>query len=136
MRAAAADQVEPAINKYLVAVLAWAVPGGGHLLLRRRQKGVTFLIVLTLMFATGLWLEGRIFPLAFDLSQPLVGLAAVADLGIGIPYFIAKFMGQGARPIPTGIPAGAGGDTGPTAAQHRRSRSFRRTIGWSAVGAG
>src|SRR5262245_3297033 len=85
MRAAAADQVEPAINKYLVAVLAWAVPGGGHLLLRRRQKGVTFLIALSLMFATGLWLEGRIFPLAFDLTQPLVGLAAIADLGIGIP---------------------------------------------------
>ena len=96
MRAAAADQVDPAINKYLVAAVAWAVPGGGHLLLRRRQKGVTFLITLTLMFAMGLWLEGRIFPLGFDLSQPLVGLAAIADLGIGLPYFIAKFMGHGA----------------------------------------
>ena len=31
-----------------------------------------------------------------DLSQPLVGLAAIADLGIGLPYFIAKFMGHGA----------------------------------------
>jgi uncharacterized protein DUF6677 len=96
MRAAAADQVEPATNKFLVAAVAWAVPGGGHLLLRRRQKGAIFLVALTLMFATGLWLEGRIFPLGFDLSQPLVGLAAVADLGIGIPYFVAKFMGQGA----------------------------------------
>ena len=96
MRAAAADQVEPATNKFLVAAVAWAVPGGGHLLLRRRQKGVIFLVALTLMFATGLWLEGRIFPLGFDLSQPLVGLAAVADLGIGIPYFVAKFMGHGA----------------------------------------
>jgi hypothetical protein len=96
MRAAAADQVEPAINKYLVAVLAWAVPGGGHLLLRRHQKGLTFLVALTLMFATGLWLEGRIFPLGFDVTQPLVGLAAIADLGVGIPYFIAKFMGHGA----------------------------------------
>ena len=96
MRAAAADQVEPALNKYLVAVLAWAVPGAGHLLLRRGRKGVIFFVTLTLMFATGLWLEGRIFPLGFDVSQPLVGLAAVADLGIGIPYFVAKFMGQGA----------------------------------------
>jgi hypothetical protein len=99
MRAAAADQVEPAINKFLVAAVAWAVPGGGHLLLRRRQKGVIFLVVLTLMFATGLWLEGRIFPLGFDLTQPLVGLAAVADLGIGIPYFVAKFMGHGAGQV-------------------------------------
>jgi len=96
MRAAAVDQVEPAINKFLVVAVAWAVPGGGHLLLRRVQKGVTFLVALTLMFATGLWLEGRIFPLGFDLSQPLVGLAAVADLGIGLPYFVAKLIGQGA----------------------------------------
>ena len=95
MRAAAADQVEPATNKYLIAVLAWAIPGAGHLLLRRPQKGLTFLIALTLMFAAGLWLEGRIFPLGFDLSQPLVGLAAIADLGIGAPYFIAKFLGHG-----------------------------------------
>jgi hypothetical protein len=95
MRAAAADQVEPAANKYLIAALAWAIPGAGHLVLRRRQKGLTFLVVLTMMFATGLWLEGRIFPLGFDLYQPLVGLAAIADLGIGLPYFIATFMGQG-----------------------------------------
>jgi hypothetical protein len=96
MRAAAADQVEPAANKYLIAALAWAIPGAGHLVLRRRQKGLTFLIALTLMFAAGLWLEGRIFPLDFDLYQPLVGLAAIADIGIGLPYFVAKFMGHGA----------------------------------------
>lgn len=99
MRADAADRVEPATNKYLIAVLAWAIPGAGHLLLGRRQKGVTFLITLTLMFATGLWLKGRIFPLGFDLTQPLVGLAAIADLGIGIPYFVAKFMGHGAGQV-------------------------------------
>ncbi len=96
MRAAAADRVEPVTNKYLIAALAWAIPGAGHLLMRRRQKGLTFLIALTAMFATGLWLEGRIFPLGFDLTQPLVGLAAVADLGIGIPYFVAKLLGHGA----------------------------------------
>jgi hypothetical protein len=96
MRAAAADQVEPATNKVLIAALAWAIPGAGHILLRRRQKGFVFLITLTLMFATGLWLQGRIFPLTFDLAQPLVGLAAIADLGIGAPYFIAKFLGHGA----------------------------------------
>jgi hypothetical protein len=80
MRADAADRVEPATNKYLIAALAWAIPGAGHLLLGRRQKGIIFLIALTLMFATGLWLEGRIFPLG----------------GIGLPYFVAKFTGYGA----------------------------------------
>lgn len=45
------------------------------------------------MFALGLFLEGRIFPVEF--SQPLVALAAIADLGIGIPYFVARAMGYG-----------------------------------------
>jgi hypothetical protein len=73
---------------------AWAVPGAGHLLLGRQAKGLIFLITLPLMFACGLWLEGRLFP--FELSQPLVALAAFADIGIGIPYFIAKAMNAGA----------------------------------------
>ena len=47
------------------------------------------------MFATGLALQGRLFP--FQLQQPLVALAAVADLGIGVLYFIAKALGLGRR---------------------------------------
>jgi hypothetical protein len=46
------------------------------------------------MFAIGIALEGRLFP--FEPSQPLVALAAVADVGIGIPYFIARSLGYGA----------------------------------------
>jgi hypothetical protein len=49
------------------------------------------------MFAFGLWLEGRLFP--FQVSYPLVALAAIADLGIGLPYFIAKAMGVGAGQV-------------------------------------
>src|SRR5687768_3306524 len=81
-------------NSYLICAAAWAVPGAGHLWLGRGQKGVVFLVTLTLMFATGLWLEGRLFP--FEPSQPLVALAAFADLGIGVPYFIARAIGAGA----------------------------------------
>jgi hypothetical protein len=64
------------------------------MLLGRRSKGIVLFITLTLMFATGLWLEGRLFP--FDVSQPLVALAAIADLGIGAPYFVARAIGAGA----------------------------------------
>jgi len=69
------------------------VPGLGHLWLGRR-KGLVFLFILPAMFALGLFLEGRIFPV--DFSQPLVGLAAVANMGIGLPYIIARMMGYGA----------------------------------------
>jgi hypothetical protein len=77
----------------LLCLAAWAVPGAGHLWLGRRSKGLIFLVALPLMFALGLALKGRLFP--FDLSEWLVALAAVADVGIGVPYFIAKALGYG-----------------------------------------
>ncbi|MCL4811641.1 MAG: hypothetical protein KJ061_04100, partial [Vicinamibacteraceae bacterium] len=77
----------------LLCAVAWAVPGAGHLWLRRQQKGIVFLAVIPLMFALGLLLDGRIFP--FEPSQPLVALAALADLGIGFVYFVAWMLGLG-----------------------------------------
>jgi hypothetical protein len=77
----------------LVCILAWAVPGAAHVWLGRRQKGLVFLVVLAVMFATGLLLQGRIFP--FDLSEPLVALAAFADVGMGVPWILARTLGAG-----------------------------------------
>ena len=77
-----------------VVVVSWLVPGAGHLMQGRRQKGLVFLIAIPVMFAIGLALKGRIFPFMF--SDPLVGLAALAQLGMGVPYFIARAMGLGA----------------------------------------
>jgi hypothetical protein len=94
MRASTADRAASASNPYLICIAAWALPGAGHLWLGRRQKGITFLVVLVLMFASGLWLEGRLFP--FEPKEPLVALAAVADFGIGIPMFVAKAANLGA----------------------------------------
>jgi hypothetical protein len=77
----------------LVCGLAWLIPGAGHFLLGRRQKGIVFLLALPLMFAVGLWLDGRLFPL--DVSDPLVFLGAIANRGIGLPYFAARLMDAG-----------------------------------------
>jgi hypothetical protein len=77
----------------VVCIVSWLVPGAGHLMLGRRQKGLVFLVLLPLMFAIGLWLDGRIFP--FIISDPLVGLGAFASLGMGAPYFIAKALELG-----------------------------------------
>jgi hypothetical protein len=96
VRATAADETQTGALALLV-VAAWAIPGAGHLWLGRRNKGLVFLIALPLMFALGLALRGRLFP--FDLSDPLVCLAAVADLGIGLTYFIASGLGFGAGDV-------------------------------------
>ena len=94
MHVQAAERVRSAQETYLICALAWAIPGAGHVWAGRRQQGLVFLMTLPLMFACGLWLEGRLFP--FELVQPLVALAAFADVGVGVPYFIAKAMGAGA----------------------------------------
>lgn len=83
-------------NHFLVCALSWAVPGAAHLWLGHR-KGLVFLVVLPVMFALGLALEGRIFP--FDVSQPLVALEALADVGVGVPYFVARALGYGAGSV-------------------------------------
>ena len=84
--------VEPG-SLVLLCIVAWLVPGAGHLWLGRRQKGIVFLLALPLMFLTGLWLDGRIFP--FELSEPLVALAAASNVGIGLPWFLARMFEAG-----------------------------------------
>src|SRR6187397_2225877 len=96
-----------------LTVLAWLIPGAGHLLQGRRQKGLIFLVALPLMFTLGLWLEGRLFPL--ELSDPLVFLGALANRGIGAPYIIARFMDAGAGTV--------------TAASYEYGNTFLMTAG-------
>ncbi|HMB82259.1 MAG TPA: DUF6677 family protein [Vicinamibacterales bacterium] len=92
MRATAAEETQSG-TLVLLCLASWAVPGAGHLWLGRRSKGLIFLIALPLMFAIGLGIRGRLFP--FELSDPLVGLAALADLGIGATYVVASALGYG-----------------------------------------
>jgi hypothetical protein len=96
-KSTAAERVRAAAEPgtlVLVCLASWAVPGAGHLWLGRRQKGLVFLVALTTMFVIGLFLDGRIFP--FDWSEPLVALAAIADVGLGVPWVIARMASQGA----------------------------------------
>jgi hypothetical protein len=92
VRASAADETQSGAL-VLLCVASWAIPGIGHLWLGRRQKGLVFLIALPVMFAIGIALHGRLFP--FLLTDPLVGLAALADVGVGVVYFIAKGISYG-----------------------------------------
>ena len=92
MRATTADRAQPAATAYLICAAAWLLPGVGHIWLGRRQKGVTFLIALTYV-RLRLVARRALFP--FQLSEPLVALGALADVGVGLPYFIARATGAG-----------------------------------------
>jgi hypothetical protein len=93
VRATAAEKTQSG-GLVLLCLASWAIPGAGHLWLGRRAKGLIFLVALPLMFALGLAIHGRLFP--FDVSDLLVGLAALADVGIGLTYFVASALGFGA----------------------------------------
>src|SRR5437870_6189772 len=97
----------------LICILAWLIPGAGHLLQGRREKGLVFLIALPLMFAIGLWLDGRLFPLEW--SDPLVFLGAIANRGLGMPFLAAKMMDAGAGVV--------------TAASYEYGNTFLMTAG-------
>jgi hypothetical protein len=77
----------------LLLLASWLVPGSGHLWLGKRVKGLVCLVALTAMFVIGLALQGRLFP--FEASQPLVFLAAAADVAAGLPYLVAWALGWG-----------------------------------------
>jgi hypothetical protein len=81
----------------LLCLASWAIPGAGHLWLGRRAKGLILLVALPLMFALGIAIHGRLFP--FDTSDLLVGLAALANVGIGLTYFVATLLGFGAGDV-------------------------------------
>jgi hypothetical protein len=92
VRATAAEETQSGAL-VLLCLTSWAIPGAGHLWLGRR-KGLVFLVALPLMFAVGLAIRGRLFP--FTPSDPLVALAAMADVAIGVAYFVASALGYGA----------------------------------------
>ena len=72
---------------------AWLVPGLGHVLLGRWIRGVIFTVCIVGMFLLGLGMNGKLYGLEFEI--PLQVFALLANLGTGVLYFIAKYLGLG-----------------------------------------
>ena len=80
-------------NPFATGVLAWLVPGAGHFLVGESRKAAIFLVVLGAMFGIGIAFGGELF--AFNMSEPLVFLAALAQWASGLPRLIAAILGGG-----------------------------------------
>lgn len=89
----------PVANPAAVAIVAWLVPGAGHLMVGQLRKGLIFFGVLIGMFVIGLAFEGRLFP--FQMSEPLVFLAAAAEWAIALPRLGAAMFGKGLGDVVT-----------------------------------
>jgi hypothetical protein len=73
--------------------LAWFIPGAGHFVQGQYRKALIFFVVLMSMFGIGLAFGGRVFP--FQLSEPLVFLAAAAQWAVVLPRAVAAIGGFG-----------------------------------------
>ena len=90
-RPAAALGARPAAAVPAV-LLAWLVPGAGHLFLRRTGKGLLFLGAIGALFVLGLAMDARLqMYIGFD--DPLAFLRSLAQMALGLPYFAARALG-------------------------------------------
>lgn len=76
-------------------MIAWLVPGAGHLYLGRRAKGLILGACLLALFVLGVSMEARLQSAA-GLEDPLALLRGAAQMALGLPYFVARWLGLGA----------------------------------------
>lgn len=83
------DELSRAIPACL---LAWLVPGAGHLYLGRRGKGLIFLGAIGALFLLGVFMDSRL-QLYLGFEDPLALLFSMAQMAVGAPYFAARALG-------------------------------------------
>src|SRR6266446_7151909 len=77
-------------------VVAWLIPGAGHLIQKRWIRGVLLMVSVVTMFVLGLLMQGRIYrPNGGDILDIL---GFIGDVGAGGLYIVTRAMdlGQGA----------------------------------------
>lgn len=79
------------IKVLVTCVLAWAIPGLGHIAAGRVTRGLVFGLVVLALFLGGIGLHGKVY--RPEQGEPLAYLAAVGAAGVGLPYVVAHTMG-------------------------------------------
>jgi hypothetical protein len=74
-------------------LLAYLVPGAGHLYLGRRMRAITFFLIVVLLFVIGVAIDGDLYTIGQANGSVLRMLAALGSLGSGIIYWVAAGMG-------------------------------------------
>ncbi|MBI2956264.1 MAG: hypothetical protein HYY26_03010 [Acidobacteria bacterium] len=85
---------------YVLAALGWVVPGLGHLLQRKFDRGIVFLLSIGTMATLGLAMGAKVYPPALERGQGLFVavlhlLGFLGELGAGMFYGAAWLAGWG-----------------------------------------
>ena len=92
----AAAETPTTTASVVVSIVAWLVPGAGHLMQKRWVRGFLLMASIGGMFLMGLAMQGRVYkPNGGDILDIL---GFVGDVGAGGLYFLTRAMdwGQGA----------------------------------------
>jgi hypothetical protein len=81
------------MKAYLILLVSWLVPGGGHFIQKKIVKGLVFSCGIGLLLVLGLIMQGKFYGL--KPFHPLWVLGFLGDLGNGIFYFIIQLAGLG-----------------------------------------
>jgi len=110
-----------------LVLLAWLVPGIGHLILGKKLRAYVFCAVVVAGFVTGVLLNGEVgVPKQND---PFSWLATFACLGDGILYFGRLIWLNGLGGMLSGMPLGLDGGGEPVAAGFSYGKTFLVTSG-------
>lgn len=77
----------------LALLAGWLIPGAGHFLIGKWQRGLLLFLAIVSMYAVGLALAGKIY---LPNMNDVLGLAGfVGQLGLGLLYVLARVVGWG-----------------------------------------
>lgn len=74
-------------------LLAYLIPGAGHVFLGRRMRGLAFFAIVTATFLIGLAVDGRLYALRESRGSLLQILASLGSMGSGALYFLGRAAG-------------------------------------------
>ncbi len=86
----------PALSLLIVGLLAWLLPGAGHLLLKEKKRSIIIFVTIVLTFCTGLYIGsiGVIDPVgakpwyvAQIMNSPMVAALGHLTAGGGFPAY-------------------------------------------------
>ena len=81
------------VRAVIAMLLAYVIPGAGHVYLGRRERGAAYCALIVVMFVLGLTIDGTLYNFADSHGSLLRVLATVGSMGSGALYFIARAMG-------------------------------------------
>jgi len=102
-----AKQPTPPLNVWApVVALAWLIPGGGHLLLKRYGRAALLAFAITAMYLLGLMMRGHLFQpeRAPDLLTTLLHYGGfIGDLCAGLLYLLTVWLGYAQPDVPGAV---------------------------------